>query len=210
MADNSTMGGTADVIATDELTTLNGSASSGVKVQRVKPGYGVDGDLTDVSVNNPLPTFNRDDDRTFVNAFATGLTAGTTATEALVTLTWATAPGTAGTSASTLNIPAGKRFRITSLTLAMRGNATATAAVITGTVRVNTGGAIATTSAAQGIQLRVATPATALAWDRVQLALGDDGPEIVGGASVNVGLSINPVFVTNAPTYDVLLTGYMF
>jgi hypothetical protein len=57
MADNTALnsGTGGDVIATDELATLNGGASSGVKVQRVKPGFGADGDLTDVSAANPLP-----------------------------------------------------------------------------------------------------------------------------------------------------------
>jgi hypothetical protein len=57
MADNTTLnpGASGDVIAADELVTLNGGASSGVKVQRIKVGYGIDGDLTDVSVANPLP-----------------------------------------------------------------------------------------------------------------------------------------------------------
>jgi hypothetical protein len=57
MADNTALnpGTGGDVIATDELTTLNGAASSGVKVERVKVGYGADGDLTDVSAANPLP-----------------------------------------------------------------------------------------------------------------------------------------------------------
>jgi hypothetical protein len=57
MADNTTLnpGASGDVIAADELATLNGGASSGVKVQRIKTGFGADGDLTDVSVANPLP-----------------------------------------------------------------------------------------------------------------------------------------------------------
>jgi len=57
MADNTVLntGTGGDVIAADELVTLNGGASSGVKVQRVKPGFGADGDLTDVSSANPLP-----------------------------------------------------------------------------------------------------------------------------------------------------------
>jgi len=54
MADNTSQGG-ADVIATDDLTSLNGSASNGVKVQRVKVGHGLDGDFTDASSTNPLP-----------------------------------------------------------------------------------------------------------------------------------------------------------
>lgn len=48
-------GAGGDVIASDEVSTLNGGASSGVKVQRVKAGYGVDGDFTDVSSTAPLP-----------------------------------------------------------------------------------------------------------------------------------------------------------
>lgn len=57
MPDNTVLnlGAGGDVISADEVTTLNGSASSGVKVQRVKVGYGVDADYTDASLSNPLP-----------------------------------------------------------------------------------------------------------------------------------------------------------
>ena len=54
MADNTIQTG-ADTIATDDLATLNGAASGSVKVQRMKPGFGLDGDFTDVSTINPLP-----------------------------------------------------------------------------------------------------------------------------------------------------------
>ena len=54
MADNTIQTGT-DTIATDDLATLNGAVSSGVKVQRMKPGFGLDSDFTDVSLTNPLP-----------------------------------------------------------------------------------------------------------------------------------------------------------
>lgn len=54
MADNTAQGG-ADVIATDEVATLNGAASSGVKVQRVKIGHGDDGVHRDASPSFPLP-----------------------------------------------------------------------------------------------------------------------------------------------------------
>jgi hypothetical protein len=54
MADDTSQTGT-DTIATDDLATLNGSASSGVKIQRVKPGFGDDGDARDVSRAFPLP-----------------------------------------------------------------------------------------------------------------------------------------------------------
>ena len=49
MADNTTLntGAGGDVISTDDL--------GGVKVQRVKVQYGVDGSATDVSDTNPMP-----------------------------------------------------------------------------------------------------------------------------------------------------------
>jgi hypothetical protein len=57
MADNTTLpsGAGGDVIATDELTTLNGGAVSGFKVQRVKAGFGVDAVHRDVSAQFPMP-----------------------------------------------------------------------------------------------------------------------------------------------------------
>lgn len=59
MADNTTQTGSA-VIAADEATTLNGAASSGVLVQRVKVTFGDDGTARDVSANYPLPIDNPD------------------------------------------------------------------------------------------------------------------------------------------------------
>jgi hypothetical protein len=58
MADNTQLnvGTGGDLVSTDELTTVNGvSAPAGLKVQRVKAGFGVDGVLTDVSSANPFP-----------------------------------------------------------------------------------------------------------------------------------------------------------
>jgi hypothetical protein len=54
VADNTSQTG-ADTIATDDVTTLNGGASSGVKVQRVKVGFGDDGTSRDASTAFPLP-----------------------------------------------------------------------------------------------------------------------------------------------------------
>lgn len=59
MADNTTINPNTlpagDVIATDELTTLNGVASTGVKMQRVKICFGDDADARDTSLAYPLP-----------------------------------------------------------------------------------------------------------------------------------------------------------
>ena len=54
MADNTPQYGN-ETIATDELTTLNGGAVSGFKVQRVKIGFGSDAVLRDVDAANGLP-----------------------------------------------------------------------------------------------------------------------------------------------------------
>jgi len=211
MADNTptNAGSGGDTIATDELVTLNGAASSGVKVQRVKNTFGDDGDSRDVSATFPMPTFNQHNGREFISLYATNVTAPATGTTALVTLSIARTPGTAPTTGTSFNVPAGKRFRITSVLVAQRGNATATAAVITHAIVVNAAGAVATNSAVWQAR-RTATPATALAWDRVESSIGDDGVEIVGGANVNIGATVNPVFTTNAPTYDVHIQGYLY
>ena len=57
MADNTTLntGAGGDVIATDDVTTLNGSASSGIKVQRVKVCFGDDNTARDSSATFPFP-----------------------------------------------------------------------------------------------------------------------------------------------------------
>lgn len=54
MAENTTQTGNA-TIAADDVTTLNGAASAGVLVQRMKPTYGDDGTARDVSTAYPLP-----------------------------------------------------------------------------------------------------------------------------------------------------------
>jgi hypothetical protein len=58
MSDNTELnpGTGGDMIATDELTLLNGSAAAtGLKVQRVKIGYGPDGSLQDATLDAPMP-----------------------------------------------------------------------------------------------------------------------------------------------------------
>ena len=57
MADNTVLnsGTGGDTIATDDLTTLNGGAVSGVKAQRVKVGFGSDAVFRDVDASNGLP-----------------------------------------------------------------------------------------------------------------------------------------------------------
>lgn len=55
MADNTVQTG-ADTVATDDVATLNGAASTGVKVVRDKVGFGDDGTYRDASYSFPFPT----------------------------------------------------------------------------------------------------------------------------------------------------------
>lgn len=57
MADNIVLnlGTGGDTLGADQVTTLNGSASSVPKIQRSKVTFGVPGTSTDVSTTNPLP-----------------------------------------------------------------------------------------------------------------------------------------------------------
>jgi hypothetical protein len=55
VADNTPQNGTSN-IATDDLATINGGAvGTAVQVQRVKNGYGADGDLRDVDITHGMP-----------------------------------------------------------------------------------------------------------------------------------------------------------
>lgn len=203
MADNTTLntGSGGDVIATDDI--------GGIKHQRVKVEFGADGSATDVSAAAPLPVFQQHSGRTFIHLWATGSASGATGTETAITLTRSGGAG-AATSTGTSFVPtSGKRFRITSLTFAARGHATATVQITTFTLRVNSAGAVVVGSNAF-LQARVATPATSLAWDRVTFMLEEAGIEIAGDGTLQFGVTANAVFTTNAPTWDVIITGYEY
>ena len=57
MADNSTPVVGNDTYATDDVATLNGVGSSGVKVPRTKVMFGDDNDARDASTAFPLPGY---------------------------------------------------------------------------------------------------------------------------------------------------------
>jgi citrate lyase beta subunit len=69
MAENTTQAGNA-TIAADDVATLNGAASSGVLVQRVKETYGDDGTARDVSDAFPLPVRRTTDTATLTSVAA--------------------------------------------------------------------------------------------------------------------------------------------
>ena len=146
--------------------------------------------------------------RTNVIYSAVAVASGTTTTETAITLVKSS--GTAATtSAASFVVPANKKFRITSISVATRGNATATAQSTTFNLRMNTAGAVTTTSTPVLLSVRSATPATASAWDRFIVPLGE-GFEIAGNGTIQIGMTAAATFVTNAPTWDVIITGYEY
>lgn len=140
--------------------------------------------------------------------YATGVASGSTGVETAISLT-KSADNAATSSAASFVVTSGKRFRITAISVASRGNSTATAQVTTFNLRVNTAGAVTTGSTPIQLAIRTATPATASAWDRVQLPI-PEGLEIAGDGTLQFGITANAVFVTNAPTWDVAIFGYEY
>lgn len=206
MADNTVLnlGSGGDTIATDDI--------GGVKYQRIKLIYGPDNTNSgDVDIGNPLPVFLVDTARTLVHFWATGAAAGTTGTETAISLTRSTSPGGATSAAASFVVTSGKRFRLTSLAFANRGNNTAstTGATSDFKLRVNTAGAVTTTSNIW-IQGRAAVGAVAAAYDRFYINFGDMGPEVLGDGTLQIGVTAAATYTTNAPTWDVLITGYEY
>lgn len=150
----------------------------------------------------------KDTGRTHINLYAVAAASGATTVETAITLT--KSAGTAATSTGTsFVVTAGKTFRITALSVATRGHATATIQTTTFNLRMNTAGAVGTTSTPVLLSVRSATPATASAWDRVIVPI-PDGFEIAGNGTIQIGMTANATFVTNAPTWDVTIIGYEY
>lgn len=149
----------------------------------------------------------KDSGRTFISFYATAVAAGLTGVEGMMTLNRFKS-GTGITSANSFVLTAGKYFRITQIIFATRGHLTATAQVTTFSLRVNGSGAV-TTGSTSIMSLRCATPATANAWDRVSLTI-PDGIEVIGDGAIQIGISANSVYATNAPTGDCLIIGFEY
>jgi len=147
--------------------------------------------------------------RTQFQFYAVAAAAGATATETAITLT-KSSDTSATSSAATFVVTSGKTFRITHFSVATRGNATATVQSTTFNLRINTGGAVTTTSTPIILSARSATPATASAWDRYSIPLPDGGIEIVGTGTLQFGVTAAATYTTNAPTWDVTIIGYEY
>lgn len=222
MADNTTTnpGALGDVIATDDLSTLNGGAVSGVKAQRVKPGYGDDGSFRDVSENYPLPVvltngaqpanevngpaltkgaqaatgFSvqalKDSGRVIVNC-ATAI-AGVTAVSAEALLAMDVSRGGEATaSATTHGVTAAKRWRVTGI---MVGFISTAAAVLSGRVslRMNPSGAVTTASPIIATIALSSGAALAQAGNQIFVPL-PDGVEFSGTEQIGLSQVFNAV-----------------
>lgn len=150
----------------------------------------------------------KDAGRTAVIYYATAAAAGTTGTETAITLTKAS--GTSATSTAVSFAPtSGKRFRIQQLLVSAVGHATGTTQATTFALRINTAGAVITTSTPIVWKGRVQTPATTLAYQQISIPI-PDGYEILGDGTLQFGVTANAVYTTNAPTWDVTLIGYEY
>src|SRR5215471_9544284 len=96
-----------------------------------------------------------------INYYANKAAAGATGTETAITLTRSRELQATGTGTSFVVGTMKKRWKITSITIAMTGNGTATVADTTFSIRINTGGAVTTGSTPVIWSGHIGLPATA-------------------------------------------------
>lgn len=204
-----------------DVATIATTNNAGVHTVRVDP-TGVTTQPISGTVNSTPPTLTKgtqgatgfsvqalqDAGRSHVNFYAIAVASGTTTTETAVTLTKSADTGATSNAASFV-VTSGKRYRITSMTFASLGNAVATAQTTVCSLRINTAGAVTTASTPITFRSRTATPATASAYDRDHINIGA-GYEIVGDGTLQMGVTCNATFTTNAPTWDVRITGFEY
>jgi hypothetical protein len=193
-----------------QATMANSSPVVIASNQSAVPVSDNSGSLTvDAASSSPLAVQFANSNATQLRFYSVGAASGATGVETAINLTLSN--GTSATSTgNSFVVTSGKKFKMLSLTFAARGHATATAQVTTFSVRINTAGAVTTASTPIILRARCATPATASSWDRVTIPLPDAGLEIPGDGTLQFGVTANAVFVTNAPTWDVLILGYEY
>jgi hypothetical protein len=140
---------------------------------------------------------------------AAGLTAGTTATDALIILGQEFRAGSSvGTTNTTIPITAGKTFRVTSMTVGLLANAALVSSAVF-TLRYNPAGA-ATTASAPSLVATVGVPAVAGTLSTYPVPI-PDGCDLPGGTTPGqFGISVNPTWATTAPQVYVWIAGYEY
>lgn len=146
--------------------------------------------------------------KTQVTYSANGIASGATGVETAITLRKSSA-FSATTTAVSFAPTTQRTFVITSMTFSARGHATATLQATTFNFRLNTAGAVTTSTTPILFSVKVATPATAGAFQSTNINMSE-GYEIFGDGTLQFGVTANAVFTTNAPTWDVLIIGYEY
>jgi hypothetical protein len=142
-----------------------------------------------------------------VTFYATKAAAGATGVETAITLTRSTGISPTTTGASFVIGQAKKRYRITSIVIGVMGNATGTAEDTTFSLRVNPAGAVTTSSTPVVWQGHLSTTGTSNVY---QSQIYVPQMDIYGDGTAQIGVTANSVFTTNAPTWDVTVSGFEY
>lgn len=149
-----------------------------------------------------------DSGRTSIVLYATGAAVGSASTETAITLTKSS--GTAATtSADSFVVTSGKTFRIQGVKFKTRANNTATTHTTIVRLRLNTAGAVGTTSTPVLFAGRCISGAVSQGTDVFDM-LFPEGYEIVGDGTLQIGVTVLSSYATNAPTIDVAIWGYEY
>ncbi len=152
-----------------------------------------------------------------VTLFNLGVVAAGTATESVFILQRVKINPSTGIGQSSGNfyqVPAGRTFRLQSVTFTQVGNSTATAAQTFFRLRGDFQAASYTGTIAQVLANgTISTPATAFAFDSLTWTFSD-GMDIWGGTSTSTSSFLNVTYysqyTTNAPTLGVTMVGYEY
>jgi len=150
----------------------------------------------------------KDAARTTIIFSGVGLSSGATGVETALTLVKSSGTG-ATSSAASFVITNGKTFRITHIILGTKGNATATAQETVFNFRLNTAGAVTTSSTPILLSGRCATVGTSGQYDRTSIPI-PDGFEIAGNGTIQIGITASSTYITNAPTLDICVIGFEY
>ena len=138
-----------------------------------------------------------------------GLTAGTTATDAMIVLGQQFRAGSSvGTTGTSFAVTAGKAFRVTAMTIGLLANGAVTSSAVF-TLRYNPAGA-ATTASAPALVATLGVPAVTGTMSTLTVPV-PDGLDLPGGTTPGqFGISVNPTWATTAPQVYAFLTGYEY
>lgn len=147
--------------------------------------------------------------RTSISLYNSTITAGTSASETAYNLFSCKGTSACSAAAASYACTSGKTLRLNNVSVAMRGGAAASTAVTTFTFRINTGGAVTTTSTPVIWPIRVALPPSASTFASRDIQISE-GYEVTCNGTLQIGVTTNSTYTTNTPTLDVLISGYEY